>query len=78
MIARTRKLTLLATALIVPGLVLAGLLNLYPVTPQVVLASPDTLVLRPDGPGDSTELTPFPAATANWDCVDDVTSDGES
>jgi len=62
----------------VPGLVLAGFLNLHPVTPQVVLASPDTLVLRPDGSGDSTELTPFPAATANWDCVDDVTSDGDS
>jgi len=77
-IARTRKLTLLATALIMTALVLAGFINLYPVTPQVVLASPDTLVLRPDGAGDSTELTPFPTATANWDCVDDVTSDGVS
>jgi len=77
-IARTRKLTLLAAALILPGLVLAGFVTLYPVTPQVVLASPDTIILRLESAGDSTALTPFPAATANWDCVDDVTSDGDS
>jgi len=77
-IAKTRKLTLLATAVIVLGLVVAGFLPLYLVTPQVVLASPDTLTLRPESAGDSTELTPFPAATANWDCVNEVTSDGDS
>jgi len=75
-IAKTRKFTLLATAFIALGLVVGGFLPLNLVTPQVVLASPDTLILRPESAGDSTELTPI-GAPANWDCVDDVTLDGD-
>jgi len=42
MAGKTRKLPLLAAAFMVVSLVAAGFLQLYVITPQVVLASPDT------------------------------------
>lgn len=35
------------------------------------------LILRPDGVGNSTAMTPFGAA-ANWDCVNEVVSDDDT
>lgn len=44
--------------------------------PSVYASSQETL--RPNAVGDSTTLTPFPATTPNWNCVNDSTSDGDT
>ena len=47
-----------------------------PVTTTTTLAA---LILRPNGPGAETKLTRYPGTgEANWQDVDDVTSDGDS
>ena len=42
-----------------------------------VYIDPSTETLRPNAAGDSTQFTPY-GATYNWQCVDEVTSDGNT
>jgi hypothetical protein len=43
-----------------------------------VSASPATIILRPNGPGDSTQLYQYPTTGENWDKVDDEIPDGDA
>ena len=43
-----------------------------------VSASPTTLILRPNGPGNSTQLYQYPSTGENWDKVDDETPDEDN
>ena len=73
---RATKLTSLVTALIVVALAVAGLLQLYVVTPQVVMASPGTVTLTPNGPGFYTEFKTVVGAATHWEAV--ATDDGDT
>jgi len=44
---------------------------------RVDVDAPGSVTLRPMGPGSSTQWTKF-GCTANWDCVDDATPDGDT
>ncbi|MEM3406759.1 MAG: hypothetical protein QXM07_03805, partial [Nitrososphaerota archaeon] len=52
-------------------------LNRYNYIPSVS-ASPATIILRPNGPGDSTQLYQFPSTGENWDKVNDTTPDRDT
>jgi hypothetical protein len=43
-----------------------------------ISASPATIILRPNGPGDSTQLYQYPTTGENWEKVDDGIPDGDA
>lgn len=72
---RAIKLISLAMALVVVDLVVAGFLQLYVVNPQVVVASPGTVTLTPNGAGFYTEFETISGAATHWEAV--ATDDGD-